>query len=100
MSHVENAADWQPWIDKACEAVGVDPGLVDPQVVLALTRTVAERYVRPMAPVAAHILGLAMGSQGLEARDRLIDDLVRTLPPASGSASSADRLNSPRSPHV
>jgi hypothetical protein len=83
MSHEENAADWQPWIDKACEAVGVDPALVDPQVVLGLTKTVAERFVRPMAPVAAHILGLAMGSQGLEARERLVEQLVRTLPPTA-----------------
>lgn len=80
MSHTESPAEWQPWIERACEAVGVDPGLVDPQVVLALTRTVAERYVRPMAPVAAHILGLAVATHGVGARDKLIEELTQTLP--------------------
>ena len=76
----ENPEDWQPWIVRACEAVGVDPELVDAQAVLKLTKTVAERYVRPMAPVAAHILGLALATQGASAREELIDRLTQTLP--------------------
>ncbi|MBI4901774.1 MAG: molybdopterin-guanine dinucleotide biosynthesis protein A [Actinobacteria bacterium] len=83
MSHPENPEDWQPWIEQACHAVGVDPALVDLDAVLALTRTVAQQFVRPMAPVAAHILGLAIGSQGVAERDHLIEDLVRTLPPST-----------------
>ncbi|HET7723754.1 MAG TPA: DUF6457 domain-containing protein [Propionibacteriaceae bacterium] len=89
MTHEDSASDWQPWIEKACAAVGVDPALVDPIVVLALTKTVAERYVRPMAPVAAHILGLALATHGVAARDELIDRLTQTLPAAADSEALA-----------
>ena len=85
MAERENPEEWQPWIVRACEAVGVDPELVDSQAVLALTRSVAQRYVRPMAPVAAHILGLALASQGVAARERLIDQLVQTMPAPADS---------------
>lgn len=52
-------AAWQPWIDHVCSALGVDPALVDPHQVHALTASVAERGDRPLAPLAAHVWGLA-----------------------------------------
>lgn len=83
MAHEDSPEEWQAWVEQACKAVGVDPRLVDTEVVLDFTKTVAQRFVRPMAPVAAHILGLAIASHdGVDAR-RLIEDLERTLPPAS-----------------
>ncbi len=55
-------ARWQPWIDHVCAAVGVDPELVDVRWLHRITGEVATVYTRPMAPVAAHLLGLAEGS--------------------------------------
>jgi len=83
MSNPEDPAEWQAWIEQACRALGVDPRLVDTDAVLGLTRTVAQRLARPMAPVAAHILGLAIGAQGAVQTGRLIDALASTLPPAT-----------------
>jgi hypothetical protein len=80
MSDAENPQEWQPWIERACRAVGVDPSLVRTDTVLALTRTVAHSLPRPMAPVAAHILGLAMASPGAPAPGDLVERLVGTLP--------------------
>ena len=55
-------AQWQPWIDHACAAVDADPGLVDVAAIHALTGRVAGRFARPMAPVSAHLYGLALGA--------------------------------------
>lgn len=55
-------AVWQPWIDHVCAAVGVDPDSVDARRVHRITGQVASVYTRPMAPVAAHLLGLAEGA--------------------------------------
>lgn len=52
-------ARWQPWIDHVCSAVGVDPARVDVRDLHEVTGEVAARYARPMAPVSAHLLGLA-----------------------------------------
>lgn len=81
MSNPAGPDEWQAWIEQACRAVGVDPSLVRTEAVLALTRTVAQRFVRPMAPVAAHILGLAVATHGAAEMERLTDDLLSTLPP-------------------
>ncbi len=82
MSQTDNPEEWQPWIDEACRAVGVDPAIVETDAVLALTKTVAQRFLRPMAPVAAHILGLAIASNRTASTEELIEALVNTLPPA------------------
>ena len=52
---------WQDWIREACEAVGVDPALVDVAGVHELTRDIAHGFSRPMAPVGAFIWGVALG---------------------------------------
>lgn len=82
MSHTDNPEEWQPWVDAACRQVGVDPAQVDIDTVLALTKSVARRFVRPMAPVAAYILGLAIASHGSDQTERLVAKLEGTLPPA------------------
>lgn len=56
-----DAARWQPWIDHVCAAVGVDPAAVDVAAVHDLSGEVAAVFTRPMAPVAAHLWGLARG---------------------------------------
>ncbi len=52
---------WQPWIDHVCAALDVDPSLVDVGVLHAVSGRVAGTFSRPMAPVAAHLYGLALG---------------------------------------
>ncbi len=56
------AEDWSDWIDEACTALDVDPRLVDVEEIHGLTRVVAREFLRPMAPVAACIWGLARAS--------------------------------------
>lgn len=60
----EDRSEWRPFIERASAAVGVDPGIVDEDVILALTATIAHYGVRPMAPVGAFILGLAVANGG------------------------------------
>lgn len=52
---------WTPWIAEVCARVGVDSSLIDVAFVHDLTKQVAHRYERPMAPVSAHIVGVALG---------------------------------------
>ncbi len=82
---------WTPWISEVCARVGVDPALIDVPFVHDLTRQVAHRYERPMAPVSAHIVGIALGlalaaDPDLDAPTKLADlaaSVVATLPPES-----------------
>lgn len=55
-------AVWQGWIDHVCAGVGVDPALVDVRAIHDLTGAVADAYERPMAPVSAHLWGLAIAA--------------------------------------
>lgn len=61
-------ARWHDWIVEACAAVGADPAQVDVHTIHGLTKRIAHNFDRPMAPVGAFILGLAVGAQG-EAAD-------------------------------
>lgn len=63
MSESEERRGWQAFIDRACTAVGVDPALVDAEMILTLSRDVAHSGARAMAPVSAFILGLAAGAE-------------------------------------
>ncbi len=69
-------AGWRPWIAHVCAAMGIDPSQVDVEEIHVLTRAVAHGLSRPMAPVSAHIWGLALGadpaSDPHEVRDALI----------------------------
>lgn len=53
--------EWDPWIAQVCDRLGVDASLVDVALVHDLTKQVAHRFARPMAPVSAHIVGIALG---------------------------------------
>ncbi|WP_296136876.1 NTP transferase domain-containing protein [uncultured Tessaracoccus sp.] len=59
---VEAAEDWSAWIDEVCAALDLDRRLVDVEEIHGLTRVVAREFLRPMAPVAACIWGLARAS--------------------------------------
>ena len=77
-------ARWADWIEDACAAVGIEPESVDIRGVHVLTRQIAHGFERPMAPVGAYILGVAVGclqEQGrpvdLESMRRAIADTIR-----------------------
>ncbi len=52
---------WHDWIVDACTAVDVAPESVNVQMIHGLTKRIAHKFERPMAPVGAFILGLALG---------------------------------------
>lgn len=58
----ELQAAWQPWIDDVCAAAGVDPAHVDVALVQRLAKRISRQVERPMAPVAAYILGMALAA--------------------------------------
>lgn len=66
---------WQGWLAHVCAAVGVDPSSVDLNAVHDLAGQVAAVYERPMAPVAAHLWGLARGAHPDADSDVLRDAL-------------------------
>lgn len=79
---------WLDWVAEASSAVGIDPSDVDIVQLHHLSKQVAHRLERPMAPVSTFILGLALGSGagGTQGAGRPIDNalarLLQTLPPA------------------
>ncbi len=64
MSRDVDPQQWQPFIQQVCSALSVAPGQVDVGVILDLAGAVSGEIERPMAPVAAYILGLAVGTIG------------------------------------
>lgn len=76
--------EWHDWIAVACAAVGVDPEAVDVTGIHGLTKEVAHRFARPMAPVGSYILGVAVGSRAALGqpvdRDALAAAISATLP--------------------
>lgn len=53
---------WRAWVELAAAAVGADPDDVDITLVHRLTKQIAHGYDRPLAPVGAYIVGLAVGA--------------------------------------
>jgi hypothetical protein len=49
------------WTAEVCAALGLEPGAVDPTLVLDLAREVAHGVARPAAPLTAYLVGLAVG---------------------------------------
>lgn len=83
MKKPEDRTPWRPFIEAACEAVGVDPALVDEDALLVMTREIAHAGARPMAPVSAYIMGLAAGRPDAPDPDylrRVIEDAVSAAP--------------------
>ena len=66
---------------------GLDPEAVDVRSILDMTKTIAHDFERPMAPVGAYVLGLAVGR--LQEQGRPVDiyalrtTLEATLPGAT-----------------
>lgn len=49
------------WTGQACARLGIDPAAMDQSAVLDLARDVAHGVARPAAPLAAYLLGVAVG---------------------------------------
>lgn len=78
----EGRASWEDYVDRACAAVGIERSLVDIDGILGMTREVAHAGARPMAPVSAFLLGLAVGREpGAD-----IDYLIRVVEDAATAA--------------
>lgn len=81
MNEPEDRTEWRPFIERATAAVGVEPSLVDADAILELTREIAHAGARPMAPVAAYILGLAVGAgRDPDLARRILEDAVSAAP--------------------
>lgn len=52
----------EDYLVQVCDALGLDRDLLDVDLVLKLTKQVAHRFVRPMAPVTSYALGIAVGA--------------------------------------
>jgi hypothetical protein len=76
------------WIEELCAALGVDPALVDRDLILDVARDAAHNIARPAAPVTTFIIGLAAGQNGT------------TVESASNAARAAQRLALAHAPEV
>ncbi len=70
---------WHDWIEDACAAVGIEPESVDVPGVHTLTKQIAHGFERPMAPVGAYILGVAVGHLEEQGRPVDMDSLRRAI---------------------
>jgi Domain of unknown function (DUF6457) len=61
MSAPDAPAGMAEWVAAACAELGLDPAEIPVPVVLDLARDVAHGALRPGAPVAAYLVGLAAG---------------------------------------
>jgi len=52
------------WTGRVCHALDLDPGSLDRDLLLDLTREVAHGVARPAAPLTAFLVGLAAGREG------------------------------------
>lgn len=81
MKNTEDRSRWRPFIDKACEALGVDSAMVDEEAILDMAREIAHAGARPMAPVGAFILGVAVGRGGdADYLRRALEDAANAAP--------------------
>lgn len=77
---------WLDWVARASAAAGVDPSEVDIAEIHDLSKQVAHRLERPLAPVSTFILGLALGtaqaaeSVTADTRAALLASILDTLP--------------------
>lgn len=76
----QNVEDrWSDWVEEVCAALGLDPEGVDVRGILAMTKTIAHGFERPMAPVGAYILGVAVGHLQEQGRPVDLDGLRQTI---------------------
>ena len=90
----QDETGWQEFVDRVCAALEVDPGRVDMHGVLDLSREVAHAGARPMAPVSAHLWGLAAGADpgaDLDYLRRVVEDSATSAPLPDAAVVDEDR---------
>ncbi len=75
----EDLTRWDPFVRHLCDALGIDSTNTDVPAILDLTRIVAHSGARPMAPVSAYLLGLAVGSRPGKSAGELRDILLEAV---------------------
>jgi hypothetical protein len=55
------------WVAELAEALGVDPAVVDRQLILDVARDAAHGVARPAAPLTTFLVGYAAGLSGADA---------------------------------
>lgn len=78
---VQTPADLDRWVLAVAEALGVDPAVLDRDLVLDLTRDVAHTVTRPAVPLTTFLMGVAVGAgsgdrAGLEAAAARVAELT------------------------
>lgn len=77
----------EAWTAAVCAELALDPGEVDRDLILAMTKDVAHGVARPAAPLTAFIAGLAVG-RGADPRTTMDRITARAKewdePPAEG----------------
>ena len=69
-----------PWVREVCAALDVPAAAVDIPRILELTREISHRKTRPLGPVGAFILGLAVARHPDADPAALYDRMLATLP--------------------
>ena len=87
---------WTEWVQDVCEALDVDADKVDIAAIHDVSKQVAHRLERPLAPVSTFILGLALGGGSGTHRDRtaIVRRILDTLPPEHDTGRSDTRQHS------
>lgn len=73
-------SQWDPWIAEVSAAVGVDPARVDVAALHELAGDVSRQFLRPMAPVATYLWGLAVASRPEADPDELRRAILAAMP--------------------
>jgi hypothetical protein len=69
-----------PWVREVCAALDVPAKEVNIPRILELTREISHRKTRPLGPVGAFILGMALGRHPDADPAELYDRILSTLP--------------------
>ena len=79
----EDRSGWEPFVERVCAALEVDPARIDIDEILTLSREIAHTGARAMAPVRAYILGSAVGSNPTASPEylrRVLEDAATAAP--------------------
>ncbi|MDO5503016.1 MAG: DUF6457 domain-containing protein [Actinomycetia bacterium] len=80
----EDEQRWAAWVQEATTSLGIDAGTVDIAAIHQLSKEVSHRLERPLVPVSAFVLGLAVGGAGVGGplpQDEALRRLRDILPP-------------------
>ncbi len=87
------------WLAEVADALGIERGAIQRDLLLDLTRDVAHQVARPAAPLTAFLLGLAAGKAGgqagdVQASERVVRQALAARAEAAGEP-AADTRDAP-----